>query len=56
MSSNDDLTTHREQGSSLVSVDRKTLAKWINRAPIACLDVSKNLKKSERMFGFVLHV
>ena len=40
-------TTHREHGSSLVSVDRKTLAKWINRAPMACLDVSKNLGKTQ---------
>lgn len=36
--------TYKEHGSSLVSVDRKTLAKWIKRAPMACFDVSKNLQ------------
>lgn len=29
----------------MVSVDKKTLAKWMKRAPMACLDVSKNLEK-----------
>lgn len=34
------LCTYREQGSSSVRSDRKTLAKWMKRAPIACLEVS----------------
>lgn len=44
----------------MVSVDRKTLAKWMKRAPMACLDVSKNLDKIRRsVFNLVfdeLHV
>lgn len=31
-----------------MSVDRKTLAKWMKRAPIACFDVSKNLQNQNR--------
>lgn len=46
--------THREHGSSLVSVERKTLAKWMKRAPMACLDVSKNLGKKQK-FSFIFH-
>lgn len=43
------LGTHREQGSSLVSVERKMFAKWMKRAPMACLDVSKNLEGKQKL-------
>lgn len=44
--------THREHGSFLVSVERKTLAKWMKRAPMACLDVSKNLGEKQKRLHF----
>lgn len=51
-------TTHSEHGSSAVSVERKTLARWMKSAPMACLDVSKNLDRVARdtLFYCVLAV
>lgn len=39
--------THSEQGSSSVRSARYTFAKWMNSIPMACLEVSKNLHKTE---------